>query len=146
MNAFRTPVIADESSIKMRYGHAAMLAGSCFSMNIGAKLEERKFEVMCNPFGIIYNPVSLSHFLERLSSGRHYLKEDLITYRGRWAGPDHHGSFTVPDASLCLEKLNASLDAAVSFFDRVDFLFITLGTAWVYKWGEDKRILANCHK
>jgi len=146
MDDLRTLVKIEESAIKVNSSDAIILSGSCFSQNIGAKLEQDKFKVLCNPSGIVYNPVSIANFLQRASNGTLYRSKDLVMHEGDCFPPDHHGSFAANDTVSCLHKVNESIDLSSLFISKTDFLLITFGTAWVYKWKRDGRIMANCHK
>ncbi len=73
-------------------------------------------------------------------------KGDLHFHNGLWISMDHHTSFSHPDQEICLSNINSSLVAARKFLKQCKFLFITLGTAWVYIYKEKAIIAANCHK
>jgi len=42
--------------------------GSCFADNIGKRFKEEKFRTKVNPFGVMYNPVSILHTVQKLSN------------------------------------------------------------------------------
>ena len=62
---FRTPVTISESNFPIDYNAKIMSLGSCFAVNMAEKLEYFKFQNSCNPFGIIFNPVSIEKLIER---------------------------------------------------------------------------------
>ena len=45
-----------------------LFVGSCFADNIGARFKEEKFRATVNPFGVMYNPASILHTIERLAT------------------------------------------------------------------------------
>jgi len=56
---FRTEVEVEPSKYMINHKTPVMFLGSCFADNIGAMLVEKKFPVCVNPFGVIYNPMSI---------------------------------------------------------------------------------------
>ena len=63
---FRTRIHIPEVDFKIDHTSKMMLFGSCFSENIGIRLQQSKFNVDVNPFGILYNPMSVSSSIRRL--------------------------------------------------------------------------------
>ena len=43
-----------------------LFVGSCFATEIGRRFQEEKFRVTINPYGVMYNPVSILHTIEKL--------------------------------------------------------------------------------
>ena len=43
-----------------------LFVGSCFADSIGRRFQEEKFRAVVNPFGVMYNPASIFHTIERL--------------------------------------------------------------------------------
>src|SRR5689334_7498531 len=56
---FRTELKVQKSSWDLRHEHSVLSLGSCFADFIGDKLEQSQFGVLSNPFGTIYNPLSI---------------------------------------------------------------------------------------
>src|ERR1700740_2960896 len=81
---------------------AIILIGSCFAEEIGAKLEERKFNALINPHGILYNPISISSALTDYISQKKYTQRDIFLHDGLWRSFNHHGKFANKDANICL--------------------------------------------
>lgn len=123
-----------------------MLIGSCFAGNIGVLLSERKFRLDLNPFGILYNPASISAALWQLLSGKTYTKEDLFLFRECWHSSMHHGAFSASTAEETLTTINTRLERARRELPGLDWLMLTLGTAYVYEQKETGLVVANCHK
>jgi hypothetical protein len=72
MDKFRTEVKIPSSPYKINYKSGILLIGSCFTENIGTKMAEYKFDVDINPFGIVYNPMSVNQNLEVILSEKKY--------------------------------------------------------------------------
>ena len=55
-----TPIAVNPSPIRINHQTPLMLIGSCFSDHIGLKLQQSGFDVLTNPFGTLYNPLSIA--------------------------------------------------------------------------------------
>lgn len=123
------------------------LIGSCFTEHIGKKLNESGFEKAINPFGILFNPVSIHRALQRIVSREYYSEEELfLTHEKRYVSFDHHGRFSGQDSHLVVEEINRSINIAYENLKKADIVIITLGSAWVYKLLSSGNVVANCHK
>jgi len=143
---FRTPVDLKPFPKKLLYNDSIMLVGSCFAENIGEKLTQGKFNTDINPFGIVYNPVSLLNCFEILVSKKLFTKNDLFEENGVWKSFYHHSRFSNTDADLMLKSINERILFSSEFLKKSEFLILTLGTAWVYEHKEQKITVSNCHK
>lgn len=123
-----------------------MLLGSCFSNNIGEKLQESKFKVSINPFGIIYNPVSLSQNLLYSIENREADSASVVESNGRFFHYGFHSDVSGATEEECLLNANQAIKDSYNSLQDLDIMFISLGTAWVYRKKDNKAIVANCHK
>lgn len=121
------------------------LIGSCFTENIGSKFKQHKFSVLENPNGILFNPVSISKSITSYIQNKQYAKEDLFYENELWNSWEHHTRFSDVDMDICLHRINASQQQAHQFLKTADWVFITLGSAFVYEL-ENRVVVANCHK
>ncbi len=146
MTSFRTEIPPVRSPINIDHQQPVLCMGSCFAENIGHRLRQLKFPAFINPFGIVYNPVSIVQVLEKLLSEEHYTEADLFENLDLWHSFDHHGRFSHPDRATALIHINQSLADARRFLQRTDRLILTLGTAHVFVEKKTGRVVANCHK
>ncbi|MFH2095596.1 MAG: GSCFA domain-containing protein [Bacteroidota bacterium] len=146
MQHFRTEINIPESPFKISYGDKIMMMGSCFTEHIGAAMERLLFRVDVNPFGIVYNPVSLTEGLNVLLENREFTKDDLICYNESWHSFMHHGRFSGGDPDKCLENINGRLCRSGKFIREAEYLFMTFGTAFIYRYKKTGKIVSNCHK
>lgn len=123
-----------------------MLIGSCFTENIGNILIESKFKCDMNPFGILYNPISIKNGLEILLTNKVFGEEDIEFYNEKWFSYYHHSRFSDKKKLNCLDKINSRIYISRNFLKQTDYLFITFGTSWVYQLKENGIIVSNCHK
>ena len=146
MSEFRTKIEVKPSPFSISHKDKILLTGSCFSDNIGQKLKDLYFQVKTNPFGVVYNPLSVLNGLGILLDGIEFSEDELEFHNELWFSWDHHSSFSDPDKSKCLEKINSRIKSASKHLIKTDFLIITFGTSWVYRLKKNGAIVANCHK
>ena len=63
---FRTIVDIDDSGFRIMPCEEMLFVGSCFADNIGSRFKEEKFHAVVNPYGVMYNPASILHTVERM--------------------------------------------------------------------------------
>ena len=136
------PVFGSQSG----YSKKNMFLGSCFTENIGIRMAALKYNVDVNPFGILYNPVSVANGLHILLDKKVFTAEDLIKADGLWHSFFHHGRFSSPNINEVLQVINHRIEYSAEFLQTTDFLFITFGTAWIYKYKKNGQTVSNCHK
>lgn len=146
MNQFFTEVNIPDFGWRIDYQHKISMLGSCFTENIGLKLENLKFQIDQNPFGIIYNPESIATSLSRLIDNQLYAEHDLFEQNGIWGSFDHHSRFSSVDIKNTLEKINSRLSYSSQHLKNATYLLITFGTAWVYERKKTGKTVSNCHK
>ena len=69
MMKLQTPVTLEGAPMSISYNDKIVVLGSCFADEIGGRLAAAGFKVLQNPFGTLYNPVSIGHAIARLGSG-----------------------------------------------------------------------------
>lgn len=143
---FRTFVACEPSVYQMDYDSSILSVGSCFTENIGQKLDYFRFRTEVNPCGIVYNPLSAANVLRMLAERRRFTEEDLWENQGKWVSLYHHGRFSSEKKEDCLHSINTHLERAADFLKKTDFLLITFGTAWVYRHRKSGIIVSNCHR
>jgi hypothetical protein len=114
------------------YTDKILFIGSCFSEEIGNKLKALKFDVLQNPNGILYDPISMSDALFSYIENKSFREEDLFELNGLWHSWQHHSSFSGTDKKEVLEKINDSQSCTHGFLKEAKIVFITFGTAFNY--------------
>ena len=140
-----TPVDIPNYSIQLSHEDKFTLMGSCFAENIGERLSYHQFNVCQNPFGIVFNPISLSKGIHRIIENKPYTTDEIVQHNELWLSLDHHGRFSNLDKTTCLSNINESIEIAHHQLKKSTLLVVTFGTAWVYE-KSDFGIVANCHK
>lgn len=149
MLKLQTPVSEGKSRIGISYKDRIMMLGSCFSDSIGRQLADFGFNVCVNPFGTLYNPISILKSVERLASGKEFTDEDCIAIGAgdeRICSFSHHTSFARGTREEFLENANRALKEAREFFLDTDKLIITLGTSWCFRHKDKDITVSNCLK
>lgn len=142
----RTIINIESSPDKITYNDWVMFIGSCFASSIGSQMLMGRMPVMINPAGAVFNPVSVCNTLDTLTSGKEFMQSDLHYHDGAYLSFCHYTDFSSDDPSKVLEKINRKSKEALEFLKNARFLFITLGTARVYRWKKTGVIVSNCHK
>jgi hypothetical protein len=142
----RTTFTIDSSGNRINYNTPVMFIGSCFASEIGARMDSGKMKVLINPAGVVYNPVSVGNTIDLIIENRIFGKRDLYNYKGLSLSFSHYTDFSSEDVSQALTKINSATEIANNFLKHCSFLFITFGTARVYRFKETDKIVSNCHK
>jgi hypothetical protein len=143
---FRTPVPVSPSAHQITLRTPVLAVGSCFAEVMGEKLAAHKFNVLVNPFGVIFNPVSLAGLLGKALAGAPADREGLVSTREGWRHYDFHSRLGAPDAEALLAQTDAALHATGRFLGDAGWLLLTLGTAFAYRRRDNGAVVANCHK
>lgn len=131
---------------KIDYHSKVVLLGSCFTENISGKLDYFKFQNVQNPFGIVFNPVSIENLVLRALSEDVFTEDDLFQHQELWHCFEVHSSLSSIDKDSVLQHLNQKLLAFKKQIEEASHIVITLGSAWVYWHEERSQLVANCHK
>ena len=149
MMKLQTPVTPEPAPVSVSYNDRIAVLGSCFADEIGKRLSEAGFRVLCNPFGTLYNPVSIGNAVARLTSGTPFTAEDVVEMgagAGRYCSFWHHTSFSRERPEEFLEHANARLAEAAAFWKECNRVIVTLGTAWAFRFDGTGETVANCLK
>ena len=144
----QTPVADDDCKVCISYDDKITMLGSCFSDNIGKQLKDFGFDVCVNPFGTLYNPISILRSVERLISRKEFTLEDCVRIGAgddRFCSFSHHTSFARKEADEFIENANQALMAAADHFAGSTKVIITLGTSWCFRH-ESGKVVSNCLK
>jgi len=145
----QTPVQITKSTLGVSYDDRIVMLGSCFSDSIGNKMLEAGFDVLVNPFGTLYNPISIGNSVKRLQEGKQFEESDCVQMG---AGSDlicsfsHHTSFARKTREEFLSNANSSLNESSLIWKNANKVIITLGTAWRFTHLQTGKVVSNCLK
>lgn len=132
--------------------------GSCFATEMGKCLHNEGYNILNNPFGVLFNPISIANSIHRLISREPFTLEDVIErdpLYGKNSGLSapksyasfyHHGSFRASTPEEFLAKANSSLERSSQYFQEASVVIVTFGTSWVFRHTGRGIIVSNCHK
>jgi hypothetical protein len=153
---FFTPINIKPLKPSITYRDNILLVGSCFTEHIGNYLTGIKFNVLQNPNGILFNPLSICSSLVSYIHNQRFAEDDLFYLNESWHSWQHHSRFSNTDLHQGLQVINESQNRAHIFLQNANWLIITLGSSFVYKLSSQASLslrrglrvdaVANCHK
>ncbi len=146
MNIFRTELIPKSSDTKISLHSPLLTIGSCFSDSIGNKLNENKFHVLVNPFGTVYNPISIHETIKNTIGLQYPSKESYLLRQEVFFNYHFHSKFSATTEEHLVRKIMSEIDRSHEFIKKSKVLIITYGTSFVYERTDTNEIVANCHK
>lgn len=143
---FRTTIRTADNQGLLHHADRVMLLGSCFSENIGAKMRTAMMNVCVNPFGTLFNPLSIATAVSRLADCRLVTGDELFRQNGLWHSFAFHSRHSQADRQATLDHMNRSIQQGHESLCQCHMLVVTLGTAMVYQLRDTAEVVANCHK
>jgi hypothetical protein len=143
---FRTEINFPKQTILVTHQHLLFFIGSCFTENIGNRLTQLKYNAEINPFGIMYNPISIADSLDRIFEKKAFTTNDFFYHDHLWQSEMLHSKWADYDIENLLNRVNNSILRTSDLMKSSSLLFVTFGTAWVYENRNTGKIVANCHK
>ncbi len=150
---------------KLTLNNKVLIIGSCFANEIGGMLKECGFDISVNPFGTLYNPVSIIQSLHRVATEERFAPEDVINISlhsteeppvasaqekvestAKFCSFHHHSSFATSSPDSFLQTANERLCKESAHFAEADTIIITLGTSWIFRHISRNIVVSNCHK
>lgn len=142
----QTRIPLDKASPAIEFQSKLLLVGSCFADHMAKKLHYYRFQLLSNPFGVLFNPIAIGRLLDRALNRQRYTEDELFYLNERWHSFDAHSDLSRISNNETLEALNDALEITHEQILEATHIVITLGTAWVYRHRESECIVANCHK
>jgi len=141
-----TEVDAGRSPQMISYRDRVLFLGSCFADEISSRMERYGFEVLANPFGVLYNPLSISNSLIRLFDSTPIDEGDVVMDGSVYKSIYHSSDYASAEIHSLINYTTDSLINASEFLKKTDTISLTFGTSWVYRRKSDRRVVSNCHK
>jgi len=141
---FRTEISLTPLAEGIDHSAKIFALGSCFAERISERLTRAKFRVSSNPFGVLFNPLSIAKSIERLATKCEFLARDLHSGGEGYYTFDAHSSLNGNSEAEALERLNEAVSQGTKSLNEADWVILTFGTAWVYE--RNGTVVANCHK
>ena len=119
------------------------MLGSCFADEIAEQMEQRYLAVTRNPFGTLYNPLSIAQALKMTAV------PPLVEHDGLWHSMAHHGAFSRSTKEEAEKAVRGSIETMQRAVEEANVVIVTFGTAWVYECSMGSgqwSVVGNCHK
>ena len=143
---FTTKIPIAKSDAPIDYSSRIVSLGSCFAENMGERLAFFKFQNTTNPFGIIFNPVSIEKIIDRAINLNYFTEDNLFFHNELWHCYEVHSDLSNDNKEDFLLNLNQILKETNQQLTNATHIIITYGTSWVYKLKSLGSVVANCHK
>ena len=144
---FRTELHIPASPWRITHKDKLLLLGSCFADTVGERFQSAGFDALVNPFGTLYNPASIAAILSRLFEPfEPFAPFELLPFGSEgWGSWMSHSLLSRPTREEALALHNQRLEEAAAQLRQATVLFVTFGTAWVYRLADTSEVVANCH-
>lgn len=141
----KTEIQIPEYSFKISHADRLFFIGSCFSDHISKKTSEVGIPTFQQPLGVVFNPYSIAEFItycitERSLGDTIFKRNDVFL---SWIANSEIHAYRKSELERNLKQLS---EETLEQIKNCNYLFITFGTAWVYRLLAKNRIVANCHK
>lgn len=143
---FTTQIPISKTEKQLDYNSKIVSFGSCFAENMGEKLAYFKFQNTTNPFGIIFNAVSIEKLIYRAVNKIDFTEKDIFFYNDLWHCFEVHSELSNANKERFLADLNELIQSTKQQIFEASHIIITYGTSWVYREITSNKIVANCHK
>lgn len=143
---FTTKIPIAKSAHPISYNSKIVSLGSCFAENIGGKFSYFKFQETVNPFGIIFNPDSITELVSRVVDKKKFGEADIFSHNDLWHCYKVHSQLDHTDKETYLLRLNDIIESTHNQLREATHIIITYGTSWIYSLVSGEGVTANCHK
>lgn len=142
---FRTPIEPIAGRLPVDHTTPIVMLGSCFTTEVGSRLERDGFNVSVNPMGALYNPATIASAINLALSRQPYTEADLTEYQGIYHCLDFPSIYQSENPTELLDRLNRDITMLADRLEKAGIWIITFGTARVYEF-DGRGIVGNCHK
>ena len=135
-----------DSNLKLDHSQRMLMLGSCFATHVGQLMQDLRFDLIVNPNGILYHPLSMASLLSRTIAERPYQAADLLSNENIWHSWQHHSSIYGLDQAEFLDSINQRLLQFKTELTQANVLVLTFGSAFFWKHKSKNQAVVNCHK
>lgn len=143
---FRTTISPGKPMPIIRHSRPVVMMGSCFTDNIGQRLADAMFDVTINPWGVMYNPVSIAREISYILRKETIPPFSIVNREERYYSLYLHSKLS----GSTIEELTSNvLDQENEVYGKISTasaMVITFGSATLYRHISTGTIAGNCHK
>jgi len=143
---FRTEINPEISTFKINLHNPILSLGSCFAQAMGGRMADNKFNIVNNPFGVIFNPLSLQKLLGYTINKQYPDADTYVKNLGVYYNYHFHSCFSAVDQKDLQHKVETGITDLHTYLSTCQWLILSWGTAFVYERKENNDLVANCHK
>lgn len=140
---FRTEIEPLHGSFGLGLDDRIVMLGSCFSDSVGERLATDGFEVMHNPLGPLFNPLSVARTYARRTG---YAVPDFLHHSGTWHCMDYASRYSDTDPAALAGRVNADYGLLSEAIENATAAIITFGSARAYRLAGGGAVVGNCHR
>ncbi|NLZ62522.1 MAG: GSCFA domain-containing protein [Lentisphaerae bacterium] len=148
MPQLSTTVAVPPAPFRLTPATRILCLGSCFAAVVGKNWQENLLPGLHNPCGILFNPASILNILRLLEDpqAEQQLQQSLFQRDGLWHSFLFHSCFSAPEYATARDGMLAAWDQTRRFVPTADILFLTWGSARVWKHqSQPGQPVSNCH-
>ena len=142
---WQTKITIPESDLQFTHSDKILSLGSCFADEIGERLVEMRFDVLINPFGVLYNPHSLAKNMATINGRSNWDHNQCFLHQGLWRHLDFHSRVSKATCEEYIEHVTGLIARSGNQLKNSSLVILTLGTSFVWETA-DHEIVGNCHK
>lgn len=146
MMEFRTKVKWSDPALTLVPQSKVTLMGSCFAVNVGSRMQAAMMDVHVNPFGVLYNPLSIAAVCKAMLSDGTFPDNCFFESDGLWHSWLNDSTFSDETKEECVSHFVRICHEELERLRTSDVLFLTLGTNRCYELKNMGLIVGNCHK
>ncbi len=141
-----TEVVTPDAPFTIELGASVVSIGSCFADVTAKQFQKRRFQTVYNPFGTLYNPITICDSIRRVIEPQIWCDKDLFSYNNHFYPLSHSTTFNSSNIEKCVQQLNETDMSVHKALKKASLLILTLGSAWAYRLKSSDEIVGNCHK
>jgi GSCFA family len=140
--SFSPPVL----QAQLQHRHKVLLLGSCFTEHMSKRMANAKMQVIQNPSGILFNPISVAKCLHDIISHKQYGPSEMFEINEAYHNWYIHSKLGNPNINEALSNINNPLSEAHLHIQTADWVIITLGSAFAYWHNNEQLFVSNNHR
>lgn len=130
---------------KLNLDNHFLFLGSCFSDNVSARFRELNLKVDSNPFGTLFNPISICDLIQAAIKNES-LDAFLFQNKDVWLNWKLNSKvFGLSEEEMSI-KVSRLLSGFKENLQSCSHLFLTFGTAHYYRLKSNQESVSSCHK
>lgn len=141
-----TEVNVPKYTFDVNHRQKQVFLGSCFATHISSKFSYFGFNQVYNPFGVLFSPIACANLISCALLEKPLPQEHIINRDDHFFSLDAHSEIFGSTTAALQKRLDDASQKLRTALLESDVLFLTLGTAFVYRYLPTGAFVANCQK